>query len=69
MGTTVEDPITAMANVVEGEYVRAIVPLYYAHHPPGYIARVFSNMAEARIHGHRVPSLLWSFPWLMLRYI
>lgn len=47
-GTRVEDPIIAMANVVEEEEVRAIVSLYYAQHPPDYEHAVFASMVEAR---------------------
>lgn len=46
-GTLVEDPIIAMANVVEEEDVRAVVALYYAQHPPAYQHAVFARMAEA----------------------
>ncbi|MBL7984432.1 MAG: hypothetical protein JNM91_05505 [Flavobacteriales bacterium] len=46
-GTTVEDRIIAMANVVDEEDVRAIVSLYYAQHPPHYKHGVFSSMTEA----------------------
>ncbi len=48
-GTPVEDPIIAMANVVEEEDVRAIVSLYYAQHPPHYQHAVFASMAEAKV--------------------
>ena len=47
-GTTVEDPIIAMANVVEEEDVRAIVSLYYAQHPPDYAHAVFATLPQAR---------------------
>lgn len=46
-GTDVEDPIIAMANVVEEEDVRAVVSLYYAQHPPDYLFEVFGSMQEA----------------------
>ena len=46
-GTTVEDPIIAMANVVDEEDVRAIVSLYYAQHPPDYKYGVFASMPDA----------------------
>ena len=47
-GTPVDDPIIAMANVVEEEDVRAIVSLYYAQHPPHYQHAVFASMVEAK---------------------
>ena len=46
-GTPVEDPIIAMANVVEEEDVRAVVALYYAQHPPAYKHAVFATMGQA----------------------
>ena len=48
-GTPVEDPIIAMANVVEEEDVRAVVALYYAQHPPAYQHAVFATMGQAEV--------------------
>ncbi len=58
-GTEVEDPIIAMANVVEEEDVRAVVALYYAQHPPDYQHGVFAAFGDAhtwvlaRLAAHR----------------
>jgi hypothetical protein len=47
--TDVEEPIIAMANVVDEEDVRAVVSLYYAQHPPAYLFSVFGSMMEAEV--------------------